>query len=83
MSSRPEFMTEFINAQLNSTEAPVQWENCTVIPLYKMNKMGKIDEPSSFRSVVLQESTMKLVETVWVQQNNALIQSLIGEEQNA
>ena len=45
--------------------------------------MGNIDNPSSFRSVVLQESSMKLVESVWVQQNNDLLQSLIGDEQAA
>ena len=72
-----------INEQLNSTEAPLKWEHCTVIPLYKANKMGKIEEPSSFRSVVLQESSFKLVESVWIHMNKNKLESLSGDFQHA
>ena len=74
----PDFLCDFVNEQLNSDDAPFQWEHCTVIPLYKANKMGDVEDPSSFRAVVLQESTMKFVESVWVHCTRADVEREIG-----
>jgi hypothetical protein len=67
MEAAPDFMTDMVNEQLNSTEAPVQWRICTVIPIYKASKGLPVEDVSAFRSVILQESTAKLVSAVWLE----------------
>ena len=40
--------------------------------------MGNVEEPSSFRAVVLQESTMKFVESMWIHCSRENVEREIG-----
>jgi hypothetical protein len=76
-------MTDMINEQLNSTDAPAQWRVCTVIPIYKVNKGLPVEDVSAFRSVILQESTAKLVCAVWLEVRKEFIIREIGKLNHA
>ena len=45
--------------------------------------MGAIEDPASFRSVVLQEVSAKFVESVWCHLNKDRLEQLAGPNQNA
>ena len=70
----PDFFHALVTEELNSTEVPDQWVNVTCIPLYKTNKQGDVYQCSSYRSVVLQDSLAKFVNSAWKHLTRAKIE---------
>ena len=71
------------NDLINSTDVPIQWTTCTVVPLYKAKKKGDIYSPSSYRSVFLQESSMKVTESLWTLKRKLDIEKAMSDYQFA
>ena len=44
--------------------------------------MGNVEDPSSFRAVVLQESTMKFIESMWIHITRADVEREAGINHN-
>ena len=63
------FMTDFVNEELNDTSVPIQWKKCTCIPVYK----GKLSSelPEAYRSIILNETSLKLIEGAWLHANKS------------